>query len=129
MPQIIRLSQPQRARLSRLLHMEYRAGELADAIGCHREQILGACDAGCPYRETATGRCFLVGDAFAAWYEAQVLQRKHPLRDDEAFCLRCRAAVTVVDACVVPTARADVERVTGRCARCGGEVNRYRRVV
>lgn len=122
----LNLSWPQRARLSRLLSMEYTVRELADEIGCARSQIEHACDIGCPFRETANGRCFVVGTEFAAWYESLLAERRQPLAEDEAYCLRCRRPVRVVGASVAACENG-VERVTGRCAQCDATVNRYRR--
>lgn len=124
----IRLSQPQRARLARLLHMEYTARELADEIGCGVSQIRHAAEAGCPHRRTGGGHVRVVGDEFAAWYESLCVRRKQPLRDNEAYCLRCRAPVTIAGQVEIADA-GSVERVRGRCPKCNAIVNRYRRVV
>jgi hypothetical protein len=122
----LNLSWPQRARLKRLLKMEYTLKELADEIGCARSQIDHAVSVGCPTRETEGGRRFVIGDEFAQWYESLLAERKQPLAPDEAYCLRCRAPVRVVDVAIAACANG-VERVTGRCGKCGGMVNRYRR--
>ncbi len=127
MPRYITLSQPQRARLRRLLRMEYTPRELADDVGCGRSQIIRACEAGCPYRKTASGRCYVVGCEFASWYESLLAGRKHPLSPGEAYCLHCRSAVRLVEPEVVPAPQNGVERVTGRCPQCGSVVNRFRR--
>lgn len=121
----IKFSQPQTLHLSRLLHMEYTLRELADEIQCSVQQIRRAVEACCPHR--VTERCtWIVGDEFAAWYEAMVTDRKVPLRHDEAFCLSCRRPVPLDVETVTPV-RPGVERVSGVCPRCQCTVHRFRR--
>ncbi len=122
----IKLDQPQTARLSRLLHMEYTFKELADEVGCGVPQIRRAVEAGCPNR-TTDKHTWVVGDEFTAWYLAAAKARKRPLHRDEAFCLGCRIAVPLDESVVAPV-RPGVERVSGLCPRCGNPVHRFRSV-
>lgn len=124
----IRLSQPQRARLPRLLHMEYSPRELADELGCTARQIRHALECGCPNRQTSTGRVWITGDVFATWIEEIEKRRKHRLRDDEVYCLRCGVVRLPDDATVFAMANG-VERLSGQCPKCGSIVNRFRKAV
>lgn len=126
MSKFIKLTQPQTLRLARLLHMEYTPRELADEIECSVQQIHRAVEAGGPHRVTER-RTWIVGDAFAAWYQETVRARKRPLRRDEAFCLSCRVPVPL-DAATVTPVRPGVERLSGLCPRCGHQVHRFRSV-
>jgi len=119
------LTRSQCARLARLLHMAYTLRELAEEIGCSKRQLRTAITLGCPHRRTANNRLWIVGDAFRDWYHELVAERKTMLGPDEAYCLRCQAAVPLVIERVTEHAHG-VERVTGTCPRCGATVQRFR---
>lgn len=121
----IKFTQPQRARLTRLLHMEYTPRELARELECSPRQIHRAIDAGCPHRATKT-RVWVVGDAFAAWYIERVVGRKRPLRQDQAYCLHCRVPVPLGDDVQIVPVREAVERISSVCPQCGHPIHRFR---
>lgn len=121
----IKFTQPQRARLARLLHMEYTPRELARELECSPRQIQRALAADCPHRATAN-RVWVVGDVFAAWYIERVSQRKRPLRQDQAYCLHCRVPVPLGDAVQLTRVREGVERLSGVCPQCGSSIHRFR---
>ena len=120
----IKLTQPQRARLGRLLHMEYTPRELARELECSPRQILRAAEAGCPQRQVGN-RIWLVGDVFAAWYIERTEKRKCPLRQDQAYCLSCRAPAPLGDNVTITPSREGVERVSGVCPHCGSSIHRF----
>ena len=119
----IKLTQPQRAHLPRLLHMEYTLREIADEIGCNRQQVRHAVDAGCPCRLTARGHIWITGDEFRSWYEDLVVARKQPLGPNEAYCLRCRKPVPLGDVTRI-TMPNGVEALSGQCPECHSTINR-----
>lgn len=117
----IHLCQSSTARLARLLKMEYSPRELAEELGCDVRTIRRAIEAGCPDRVTDGGRVYVVGTDFQDWYAVQLV--KHTLGEGEAFCVRCRQVVTIVNPAFVRTKRAG--RLEGMCPLCGGVVNRF----
>lgn len=119
----VKLSPAQRARLPRLLHLEYSLPELAREIGCSRQQLRHALAAGCPCRRTAGGRAWLTGDKFRAWYVDLVAARKQPLAGDEAYCLRCRQPVPLTAPTRRPLPNGAV-LLSGRCPVCAATINR-----
>lgn len=122
-----RLKQAQAARLGRLLEMEYSPSELAAELDIHVRQIWERfIPAGCPHRRDARGRLWIVGASFREWYRATQEARRHPMREDEGWCVRCDAAV-VMEGPLTVVDRRRAEIVQGRCPRCGGKVNRARR--
>lgn len=123
----IKLTQPQRIRLGRLLHMEYTPRELAHELECSPRQIVRAIAAGCPHR-AAGNRIWIVGDAFATWYIERTVKRKRPMRQDQAYCLHCRVPVPLGDDVQIVPARAGVERVSSVCPHCGSPIHRFRSV-
>ena len=123
----VKFTQPQRARLGRLLHMEYTPRELARELECSPRQILRAVEAGCPHRRIGN-RTWLVGDAFAAWYIDRTVERKRPSRQNQSYCLHCRGPVPLGDNVTVTPSRAGVERVSGVCPQCNNPIHRFRSV-
>lgn len=121
----IKLTQPQRARLARLLHMEYTPRELARELECSPRQIQRAIAAGCPHRAINT-RCWVVGDDFAAWYVERITTQKRPLRQDQAYCLHCRIPVPLGDVVHIAPVREGVERLSSVCPQCSSSIHRFR---
>jgi hypothetical protein len=82
-----------------LLHMEYKPSELARHIRVnvktiHRSYI----PAGLPHRRDTNGNIWIVGTAFNEWARTAYHQRKeaHPklkLKDNEAYCFKCRGVI------------------------------------
>lgn len=123
-----KLSQQQAAKLRGLLHMEYTPGELAEELQCHRSYIRYAIAHGCPSRRDGNGHWWIVGDEFAAWYQAVIKRQKRSLEPGEAYCLRCRDVVQMPADYQVKQLNAKAEVIQGVCPRCGTVVNRFRRV-
>lgn len=120
------LSQPQQARLSKLLHMEYTLRELATELNCSVDQLKHTCELDCPHRVDSRERVWIIGDEFSRWYATRKAQRKIKLKPDEAYCLRCRAAVPLHVEQVI-SGKHGTRREVGTCPICNATVNRIRR--
>lgn len=120
------MSKAQASRLRGLLPMEYRPTELAREIGCHRSTIYESyVPNGCPHRRDANGHLWIVGTEFAAWArEVAIRSTSVTLKDDEAFCLRCGAAVKIRGPITEKAAKSAIIR-HGRCPQCFGDVARF----
>jgi hypothetical protein len=81
---------------------------------------------GCPHRRDEKDRIWIVGSAFREWYGAMQVSRRHPMADDEGWCLRCKEPVRMVAPFDVKV-QLYTEIVQGSCSRCGGRVNRARK--
>ena len=112
-------------RLSRLLPMEYSPRELAEELEISVYQVRRALPAGCPHRREGN-RIWIVGTVFAEWYRSTQTRRRHPMADDEAWCLSCRKPVAMVAPFDVVPRHGRAELVKGRCSICGSQVNRLR---
>jgi hypothetical protein len=124
---MIRLRREQIIRLGHLLEMCYRPSELAAEIGCHTDTVYHSfIPAGCPHERDEHGHIWIVGTQFADWARHMQMQRRTPLADGEAYCLRCRAAVQMIGPLTVTPTNRYLELVTGTCAVCGATVNRAR---
>ena len=120
-----RITHAQRVRLTGLLPMEYRPTELAREIGCHRSTIYESyVPNGCPHRRDKRGHLWIVGTEFAAWARATIETRKLEMGKGQAFCMRCKAVVTMRGPVVETEAKAAV-LLHGSCPQCFGDVVRF----
>jgi Domain of unknown function (DUF5679) len=117
-----------------LLPMWYKPGELAEELGVPDRTLRGWLEAGAPHRRDEQGHLWVNGHAFAAWVRAvrqarqvrRLTKHSSPLAPDEAYCMRCRRPVPLVN----PARREQGKRVllTGTCPVCGGGVSRGGRI-
>lgn len=90
-----RLDGAQRTRLKSLLDMLYRPSEIAEIVGFNVRQVYRVyVPLGCPHTRDDLHHIWINGVAFATWFEATY--PKLTLKDDEAFCLTCKAAVSII---------------------------------
>lgn len=123
----IRLPRDAAARLGRLLPMEYAPKEIAAELQIGVRRIWNhMVPAGCPHRRDSSGHIWIVGTAFAAWFAEVDEARRHPMADDEGWCMGCQEPVRMAEPLTV-TARVFTENVQWRCPVCGAKVNRMRR--
>lgn len=115
-------------RLSRLLDMMYKPGELADEIEVSADTIYRSyMPAGMPYERDANGYVWIHGLSFQRWASGVIGAKKkapkHPMANDEAWCMKCNAVVKLLNPKPKRLNRyADL--LQGRCAVCGTRVNR-----
>ncbi len=120
-----RLTQSQVAKLDRLLHMEYTAGELAKELATEARHIQHAIDVGCPHRKLQQV-VYITGDEFRLWYNQHRDSRKRRLAKGEFYCLSCKARVRPDPDSITSTVQLNrVIQEQGQCPKCGGKVNRY----
>lgn len=116
-------------KLSRLLNMLYKPGEIAEEIGVAPDTVYRSyLPAGLPHRRDAHGNIWIHGPAFAAWAR-EVIQKhraEHPgIPADHAWCLGCKGPVLMVDPQVIYAGRG-MEVLQSACPGCGRPVNRAR---
>jgi len=123
-----RLTKGKIQQLERLLDMLYRPGEIAQEIGITVETLLRSfLPAGAPAIKDDEGKIWFNGKAFAAWGRKQLAKNtpdKERMKDDEAYCFRCRKRVVIVN----PKRRRyhrDVDQINGTCPECEGKVYRF----
>ena len=117
-------------RLGRLLNMSYKPTELANEIGVNVDTIHRTyLKAGCPFYRDRQGQVWIIGTDFREWALQVANQSKNTpgrnLSDGEAWCLRCRKPVKMIDPKKKHVNRY-LEMLQGTCAVCGGRVNRAR---
>jgi hypothetical protein len=107
-----------------LLSMLYSPSELEGELGVPARTIRDWLRWGLPHQRDETGHIWINGQEFAAWVKVirTAPRRTAPLKDGQAFCLACKAAVTMLD----PRRRRNGNRVllSGRCPTCGRTIHR-----
>jgi hypothetical protein len=107
-----------------LLPMLYSPSELEGELGVPARTIRDWLRWGVPHQRDETEHIWINGQEFAAWVKAirTAARRTVPLKDGQAFCVGCRAAVTVLE----PQRRRNGNRVllSGRCPTCGRTIHR-----
>ena len=122
-----RMSGSQTSRTKGLLAMEYRPTEIARAIGCHRSTIYDSyIPNGLPHRVDSHGHYWIIGTDFAAWARTLMVNPTVKLREGEAFCLRCQAAVPIQEPITRIASKCSL-LVRGKCPGCFGDVAKFER--
>ncbi len=121
------MTREQLARTGHLLHMRYTPSEIAKEIGCHNDTVYRSyIPAGCPHERDKRGHLWIVGTAFRDWARSTFIHKKSKMADGQAYCLKCRRAVSIVSPIEKPVNRYIV-MVKGLCEVCGGKVNRAKK--
>lgn len=114
-------------KLGRLLNMMYKPSEIAEELGLSPDTIYRSyLPAGLPHTRDPHGGIWIHGPAFVAWARETVSKRKakrQGLLPGHAWCMKCNAAVPLVDPRVVYSARY-MEILQANCPTCDGLVNR-----
>ena len=92
------MTREQLLRVGHLLHMRYKASEIAEEIGCHADTIYRSyIPAGCPHERDERGHVWIVGTAFRDWARSTFGKQGAKMQTKQAYCLRCRKPVSIVD--------------------------------
>jgi hypothetical protein len=111
-----------------LLPMLYTVGELAHAIGAVERTLRDWLAGGAPHRRDTNGHIWIHGREFAKWVEGMRKPvRKRRLRDDQAYCMHCRAIVKLMEP-ETRHVRGKLTLTSGRCKVCGRMVHRGGRI-
>lgn len=106
-----------------LLPMLYTPRELGEEVGVSPRTIRDWMQMGMPHERDAKGRIWINGVEFAEWVESERTERRgHRLKKDEAYCLRCRRPVQLIEPGESRTGKLILLRAT--CPACGTAINR-----
>jgi hypothetical protein len=121
------MTREQLLRVGHLLHMHYKPSELAEEVGCNADTIYRSyIPAGCPHERDEQGHVWIVGTAFRDWARSTFGKHGAKMQAKQAYCLRCRKPVTIVEPTDKPINRY-LALISGKCPECGGIVNRAKR--
>jgi hypothetical protein len=110
-------------RSAALLNMLYSPNELADELKVPARTIRERITKGLPYQRDRRGHLWVNGREFLKWVQTtRSVRPRCPLGSDEAFCLRCRRRVKLVNP--IMSDRVTPPLLTGTCPHCGTTVNR-----
>jgi hypothetical protein len=107
-----------------LLPMQYRAREIEEELGISSTTLRGWMRKGLPFFRDSRGHLWIDGTKLAAWIKSKRgSQHKVSMKPGEAFCLRCRRIVRMVDP-VITTPRGKQGILSGHCPECNGGIHR-----
>lgn len=107
-----------------LLPMLYKVGELANELGIPDRTLRDWLNTGVPHQRDRRGHLWVNGQEFAQWVEKQRIKKSpDKLADNEAYCLRCRQPVVLIDPKFIPI-RGKLINIKGYCPQCGNVINR-----
>lgn len=116
-------------RLSRILNMIYKPGELAEEIGVTQDTIYRSyLPAGMPHERDQAGSVWIHGPAFIAWAKQTVAKKKSQrigLPPGQAWCMKCNKSVRLIKPTVKAVNRY-IEILQSTCPFCHTIVNRAR---
>jgi hypothetical protein len=112
-----------------LLPMLYLPLELASELGMPARTLYDWLKAGAPHNQDAKGNLWINGREFAGWVKANRKLRtvREKMKDDQAYCLRCKQAVNLVDP-RQERIKGKLILIMGRCPHCGAGINRGGRI-
>jgi hypothetical protein len=107
-----------------LLPMLYSPPELEDELGVPARTLRDWLKWSLPHKRDETGHIWINGQEFAVWVKAirTSPRRKVLLKEGHAFCLGCKAAVTMLE----PKRRrhGNLVLLSGKCPTCGRTIYR-----
>ncbi len=112
-----------------LLPMLYVPAELASELGMPARTLYDWLKAGAPHIRDEQGNLWIDGREFAGWVAAhrKLHAARTKLEDDQAYCLRCKQAVTLIDP-RQERIKGKLILIKGRCPNCGASINRGGRI-
>lgn len=118
-------------RLARLLDMLYKPSEIAEELDLDAYTIIHTHIAsGCPHSRDSQGRLWINGLAYKAWAQDCIGTKKGSkvvLLDNQAYCLKCRAAADLINP-TLKKVNKQLEILQAVCPVCGSIINRARKV-
>ena len=107
-------------RAAVLLDMRYKPSEFADEVGMEKARVYQLVPAGLPHERDRAGHIWILGAEAAEWLRSWERPRVR-LGQDEAYCLRCKRAVALVNPQRVRLRR-KVCLLKAVCPECGRKI-------
>lgn len=117
-------------KMATLLFMEYRPSEIAEELDIDIKTIYDSyLPAGLPHRRDSYGNIWVVGTELRKWAmsvletsQRLASQRKKPVGENQAYCLRCDAVVDYGRITRRVTMSKNRLMVYGTCSVCGSRM-------
>lgn len=109
-----------------LLPMLYKPAELAEEIKVPKRTLYDWLKLGAPHQRDELDHIWIEGRAFASWVENNRKKKVSPrkLMDNEAICLRCNMAVSLLEPETIPSGKGRLYYIKGTCPTCGNKIVR-----
>jgi hypothetical protein len=125
-----RITRATALKTAQLLFMEYRPSELAEELDISTKTIYDSyLPAGLPHRRDSYGNIWIVGTEFSKWAmtvlekgERYASQRKQPVGDNQAYCLKCDGVKDYAKITRRVTLSKNRIMVYGICSGCGSRM-------
>ena len=107
-----------------LLPMRYKVSELCEELGVPDRTLRGWLEMGIPVVRDDSRHIWVHGQEFADWVnEIHTKPPKTKMKDNEAYCLKCRDRVTLIDPQTIPL-QGKLVNFRGECPQCNSVINR-----
>jgi hypothetical protein len=125
----IKLPHPVIVRSPGLLPMRYTVRELAEELGAPERTLRDWLVAGVPHQRDVRGHIWIVGTEFAGWVQQvrQARASRPSMKENEAYCFRCKATVLLQNPTHMPV-QGKLVHLSGECPHCGTTVKRGSRL-
>ena len=112
-------------RVSGLLPMLYKPGEIAEELGIPARTLYDWLNVGAPHQRDGGGHIWINGVQFYEWVDQNRRKKgaKRKLASDEAYCLRCNNIVQLINP-VRHHMKGRLYLIKGICPQCGTVINR-----
>ena len=108
--------------------MLYKVSELAEELDIPKRTLRDWLNVGAPHSRDNRNHIWINGHDFATWISLRSKpKRKKKLNDNEAFCLRCKKPVSLIDPEIIPKI-GKLIHIRGECPDCGAIINRGGRI-
>lgn len=119
-----RLPQKAIVKASGLLPMLYKPSELAEHLCINRRTLYDWIDKKeVPHTRDAYNRIWINGQDFAQWVVRQKRTHRKKLRENEAYCMRCKKNVRLKNPKII-SIKAKLINIRGKCPSCDGKIVR-----
>jgi hypothetical protein len=109
-----------------LLPMLYKPAEIAEELGIPPRTVYDwLYEAGAPFQRDNSRHLWINGREFLEWIEQNRKKKsdRPRLKSDEAYCLRCKTAVQLINPVRTPV-KGRLYMIRGICPQCGITINR-----
>lgn len=108
-----------------LLPMKYKLTELSDELNISRRTLEEWLEKGLPYTRDGSGNIWVIGTQMHEWIQQlhESSRRRIKLAADEAYCLKCRSGVRLVNT-ETTRKRGKLVLIKGLCPNCGKIIHR-----
>ena len=112
-----------------LLPIKYSVREMSEELSVPNRTLRNwISNYGIPFSKDSRNHIWINGYEFANWAKTNLSKKKIRMKDNHAFCFRCRKPVELINPKIVPI-KAKLINIRAKCPKCGVTINRGGRSV